>query len=173
MKGQITLKEAFRAWEQYQFDSLTESDHIKKERMDQLFETIDDINHENLKHLIFCKTCLPDSKPDSFEKSATDLWETAWRKAAAGSKIKWPQKLVSSNGTYGIEIRQNEDNKNMGLIIVTVSEKQKERFEGKEISVIDGKGKKILTGQIHKGEVFQRIKNLQSIDLKLLVRPIN
>jgi len=173
MKGKITLKEAFDAWERYRITGFSGSDHIEKERVDQLFENPNELSYENIEHLSLCKTCLQELQPASIQKSVTEFWETAWRKAASGTKINWPQKLVSSNGTYGIEIRQNEDNKNMGLIIVTVSEKQRERFEGKEISVIDGNGRKLLKGQIHKGEVFQRIKNLQSIDLKLLVRPIN
>ena len=47
-----------------------------------------------------------------------------------------------------------------------------DQFEEKMISVVDGKGRVLLKGIVKDGEVFQRIDDLESIDLRLLVKKV-
>jgi hypothetical protein len=99
-------------------------------------------------------------------------WETAWKKAAASSKIVWPQEIISHKGTYKIEIMQSEDDEFKGIIILSIL-KDKDLIEGKMISVTDGKGKVLLKSKIQDAHAYNPNLDLKDIDLKLLVNTID
>ena len=100
------------------------------------------------------------------------FWETAWKKAAASGGITWPQEIISYKGTYKIEILQNEEDENKGIIILTVL-KDKKKLEGKTINISDGKGNKLLEDKIKDSRAYNSDLTLNNIDLKLLVNTID
>ena len=98
-------------------------------------------------------------------------WETAWKKAASSAGIVWPQEIISHRGTYKIEIMQNEEDKNKGIIVISIL-KDKDLMEGKMISVCDGNGKNLLESKIKNGHAYNSDLDLKDINLKLLVNTI-
>jgi hypothetical protein len=105
-------------------------------------------------------------------KKEPSHWETAWKKAAASSKIVWPQEIISHKGTYKIEIMQSEDDPYKGIIVLSIL-KDKDMIEGKMISVTDGSGKILLEGKIQNAHAYNPNLDLKNIDLKLLVNTID
>lgn len=172
MNRKITIKKALHAWAQYRLGNSMVMRHLDEQNLSIIFENISQVNHREIEHLILCTDCLQKATAATRQKESFAYAETAWRKAAAGGKTSWPQKITTKSG-HTIEIRESETDKNKGLIIVTINEKQRDQFEGKMISVIDGKGRKLLKGMVKDGEVFQRIENLESIDLRLLVKMVD
>lgn len=170
MNSTVTLKDALLAWADYRMQDIEKIDHISEIEFQKI---VTDLKQERIEHLILCSTCFQKLNAQTQPTGYIELWETAWRKAAATENISWPQKLTSKNGTYQIEIRQSEANVNNGLMIVYITDKLKKKFENKTISVIDGKGRTLLKRKVKGGEVFERITNLDDIDLRLMVRPID
>jgi hypothetical protein len=72
-----------------------------------------------------------------------------------------------------IELLQNETDSQKGLIIVSIKKDLCQKFEGKMLSVVNSKGQTLLKGRIQNGEVFQRIDDLEKVDLELMVRPLD
>ncbi len=173
MNTTTTLKDALLAWEKHQLQNFNNLAHINEVQLSAILQGRTKASYNEIEHIVLCPECLP--KLDTYQRleESTEFWETAWRKAAATSEIQWPQKLSSHDGTYLIVIRQSESNRDQGLIIVTVNEKQREKLEGSKLTVIDGKGRTLLTGTVKKGEAFQRIDNLNTIDLRLMVRTLD
>jgi len=168
----ITISDAIQAWVEYRQEDLNKMSHLEKARLEQIIENVEEASDIEIDHLILCKTCYQKIFPEFEGKESVEFWETAWRKAAAAKEVHWPQKLYSKNGTYKIEIRESETHKNKGIIVVKIDEKKQDKLEGKKIAVIDGKGREILQGIVKEGQVFQRIANLNTLDLKLLVKVI-
>jgi hypothetical protein len=143
MNRSLTFSDVLHNWQQYQRQQMQAGNQYSEIIIDKLFR---------------------------FE--FTNEWTTAWRKAASTDEITLPQILHSKNGVYKIEIRQSEANKENGLILLTVNKNYYSNYEGKQISIIDGKGKQLLKGKIQNGEVFERINRLDQIELKLMIRII-
>lgn len=106
------------------------------------------------------------------EQNELSFWETAWKKAAASGDIVWPQEIISHKGTYKIEIMQSEDDRNKGIIILSIL-KNKDQLEGKLISVCDENGKTLLESKIHNAQAYNDNLDLTNINLKLLVNTID
>jgi hypothetical protein len=172
MNKRITINKALLAWSQYRLGNSMVMRHLDDQKLSFIFENIPQLNHREIEHLILCTDCLQKATVSSRQKESFVFAETAWRKAAATSEISWPQK-IRTKSAHTIEIRESETDKNKGLIIVTINEKQRDQFEGKMISVVDGKGRVLLKGIVKDGEVFQRIENLDAIDLRLLVKTLD
>ncbi len=170
MENVITLKDAFLAWDEFQHQTETAREHLNDFELNSISEKSQWKENESaIEHLIYCAIC-SQKLNNLLETESQEIWETAWRKAAATTKIHWPQKLKSRNGTFSIDIRESESKVNSGLIVVQVSENMRKQIEGKQLSVVDGKGRTLLKGVIRNGKVFQRVDNLDAIDLRLMVR---
>ncbi|NIA29345.1 MAG: hypothetical protein GWP06_05445 [Actinobacteria bacterium] len=170
MENMITLKDAFRACEEFKQQTETETEHLNDFELNSISgKSSWKENERAIEHLISCAIC-SQKLNNLLETEPREIMETAWRKAAASTKIHWPQKLKSRNGTFSIDIRESESRINSGLIVVQVNENKRKRVEGKRLSVVDGKGHILLEGVIRNGRVFQRIDNLNSIDLRLMIR---
>ena len=169
MNNKITIKQALFAWAQYRLSNSMVIRHLDEQKLNIIFENISQLNHREIEHLILCTDCLKKATTATRQQETFAYAETAWRKAAATGEKSWPQKITTKSA-HTIEIRESETDKNKGLIIVTINEKQRDQFEGKMISVVDGKGRVLLKGIIKDGEVFQRIENLDRIDLRLLLK---
>jgi len=171
MNKKITIKKALFAWAQYRLGNSMVMRHLDEQNLRFIFENIPQVNHREIEHLILCTDCLQKATASTRQKESFAFAETAWRKAAATREKSWPQKITTKSD-HIIEIRESETDKNKGLIIVTINEKQRDQFEGKMISVVDGKGRELLKGVVKEGEVFQRIENMDAIDLRLLVKTV-
>ena len=169
MNNKITIKQALFAWVQYRLGNSMVMRHLDEQNLSYICENISQLNHREIEQLILCTDCLQKTTTSSRQKETFVFAETAWRKAAATTEKSWPQKITTKSA-HTIEIRESETDKNKGLIIVTINEKQRDQFEGKMISVVDGKGRVLLKGIVKAGEVFQRIENLDAIDLRLLLK---
>ena len=169
MNNKITIKQALFAWAQYRLGNSMVMRHLDEQKFNFIFENIVQLNHREIEHLILCTDCLQKATASTRQKESFAYAETAWRKAAATRENSWPQKITTKSA-HTIEIRESETDKNNGLIIVTINEKQRNQFEGKMISVVDGNGRVLLKGVVKDGEVFQRIENLDNIDLRLLLK---
>jgi len=169
MNKKITINQALSAWTQYRLGNSMVMRHLDEQKLSLIFENIPQLKHGEIEHLILCTDCLQKATASNRQKESFVFAETAWRKAAATKEKSWPQKITTKSG-HAIEIRESETDKNNGLITVNINEKQREQFEGKMISVVDGKGRMLLKGIVKDGEVFQRIENLDVIDLRLLVK---
>ena len=171
MNKKIRINKALFAWAQYRVGNSMMMHHFDEQNLSFIFKNISQLNHREIEHLILCTDCLQKATLSTRQKKSFVYAETAWRKAAATREKSWPQKITTKS-SHTIEIRESETDKNNGLIIVTINEKHREQFEGKMISVVDGKGRLLLKGIIKDGEVFQRIGNLEAIDLRLLVKTV-
>lgn len=169
MNKKITIEQALFAWAQYRLGNSMVMRHLDEQNLRFIFENIPQLNHREIEHLILCTDCLQKATAAIRHRESFAYAETAWRKAAATREKSWPQKITTKSG-HTIEIRESETDKNNGLIIVTINEKQRDQFEGKMISVVDGTGRVLLKNVVQNGEVFQRIENLDNIDLRLLVK---
>ena len=171
MNQKITINKALLAWAQYRLGNSMVMRHLDEQKLNIIFENIPQLNHREIEHLILYTDCLQEATASTRQKESFIFAETAWRKAAATSEKSWPQKITTKSA-HTIEIRESETDKNKGLIIVTINEKHRVQFEGKMISVVDGKGRMLLKGIVKDAEVFQRIENLDRIDLRLLIKTV-
>jgi hypothetical protein len=143
MNRVLTIPDILHNWQQYQWQQMQAGNQYSEIIKDNFF---------------------------SFEYAKD--WTTAWRKAASTDEISWPQILHSKNGVCKIEIRQSEARKENGLILLTVNQNYYTNYEGKYITIVDGKGKQLLKGKIQNGEVFEKISGIDQIDLNLMIRII-
>lgn len=142
MNRRITLRDAFSAWAQFLAEDLSDAESVKLDAF---------------------------GTADSYKES-TELWKIAWRKAAETAEITWPQHIQVE--FYSITIRQNEDDKDKGFILVEVSEPRKEELEGQTLIVTDANGATLLKSPVRDGEAGGRLEDLNSIDLEYIsVRP--
>jgi len=123
------------------------------------------------KEITFSEAC-DAAKNYRMQHKKPSHWETAWKKAAASHEIDWPQEIISRKGTYKIEIMQSEENKNKGIIVISILN-DKELIEGKIISVCDGNGKILLESRVQNGYALNSNLDLKNINLKLLVNTID
>lgn len=168
---EIIVGETLLLWGEYKSRASQNRDHINDERFKDLLEGKDSILRTEVEHTLFCHDCRKEIHPFP-ESKGTNLWEIAWSKSAASDKISWPQIVESNNGSYVVTIRESEKQSNNGIVSVAVSDAHREQLEGTMVSVVDGKGRSLLRGKIRNGEAFQKIQDLGSIDLRLLIRPV-
>ncbi len=128
------------------------------------------IKEQLLEHLTRCPVCLQEAKEIQAAIEAAAAWDLVLPRAAA-SEIEWPKRIPSEGGKYVIEIRRSVSKERQGVITVKVAEPYKSRLEGKTVSVTDGMGRRLVTGQISDGEVSQVIDEVDGIVLRFLVRP--
>lgn len=171
MKREIALAEALLLWVEYKSRTSQNRDHINDERLQALQKAKDSISRAEIDHLVFCSDCQKPIRSQA-ESEETRLWEIAWSKSAATDKMTWPQIVESNNGSYIVTIRESEKQSNNGIVSVAVSDAQREQLEGTMVSIVDGKGRSLLRAKIRNGEAFQKIQDLGSIDLRLLIRPV-
>ncbi|MBN2238111.1 MAG: hypothetical protein JW729_11165, partial [Bacteroidales bacterium] len=145
MNNKITINQALFAWAQYRLGNSMVMRHIDEQKLNFIFENIAQLNHREIEHLILCTDCLQKATASTRQKESFAYAETGWRKAAATRDKSWPQKITTKS-RHTIEIRESETDKNNGLITVSINEKQRDQFEGKMISIVDGTGRMLLKG---------------------------
>jgi hypothetical protein len=176
MKTKISFSQVISVWKNYQLEQKGSSQHISDDLLQSFSDDPDlEFRETILEHISICSYCAIRlrSMLGAAKAESSMFWETAWRKAAATDEIRWPQKIISEDGTYVIELLQNETDSQKGLIIVSIKKDLCQKFEGKMLSVVNSKGQTLLKGRIQNGEVFQRIDDLEKVDLELMVRPLD
>lgn len=168
----ITLKYALQVWQANYPVVRGLRNHLKDGVLAHFAELPETKRREGISHIARCPACA-----ERFRKHADiaeqSRWMVIYRKAAAGEARQYPIIYHSERGEYKIEILQNADGGDTGLVILSILDNRlASQCEGREFTVCDADGHNLLRGKITHGRVLQKTDRLSEInDRNFLIRP--
>lgn len=164
----IVLEDAFAIWYEWRKEKASPS-HLDEDELEkQLGATTD--WRVWVDHLLFCDFCL--GRLESMieaRRQPKRFSETAWPMAAAVAS-EWPKSWTSADGTFTISISPFLESPQEGLLEIEVAPEKLAELEGKTLIVTSGNGQRLLHGAVFEGRAMAELKNIEEIDLRLLIR---
>jgi len=119
-----------------------------------------------LAHLSRCSVCRAEFHKMLEALKETEALDIALPQLAGTKNIGGFLKIDTEGGKYTIIIQRSLKEKDIGMITVEVAENYREKLEGDAIILEDRKGRKLLEGTIVNGQVSQKVRDLENIDIQ-------
>jgi|GEM_PF-1852587 len=171
-----SFKSALQAWEAGYSDSEALWPHPGDSELELSVHLNPRKRREIVEHIARCVLCTERYRERQIAQAVmmVQAWGVISRKAADGEVKTYPMVVYSDNSQYKIEILQSTGGGVSGLVVLSITDlKMAEQAEGQEYIICDARGRTILRGFISKGQVWQKLIDINEIDDRhFLVRPL-